>query len=435
MPFVALSDSKSAISPKQLMVICFANAVTYFDFLIYLFMADIISATFFPISHDPVLNKLQALSLFAAGYLSRPIGALFLGRYADVKGRKPALMVSLTCIAVTTLAIACLPTYAQVGVIAPILFIAARLIQGMAFGAHTPLGWVYIAEHISKSNLATYLSFVTAAFMFGKIGSNIMFELLTTTYTQAQLIESGWRIPFVWGAALSFIALMLFNLLDETPIFTCQQEHKRYVPSLSDMSLPFKRFNAIFLALMLTFVISSLVMVVALLLPELILMKFSVDQSMLRFSNNLSVLFLIIGCIFFGLIADKSSTGKALIFGGLALIFQTLAFYYHLSETGGMLILFMYAILGFCSGIASLGPVILVQLFPTASRVTSVGLTYNFMYAVVGVNLPFALGYATSYVSFSPALYLIFIGIIAFLIGLYIYRLPKFKALDAGLKL
>ena len=156
MPFVALSGQSSSVSPKQLMIICFSNAVAYFDFLIYLFMADIISATFFPINDDPILAKLQALSLFIAGYLTRPIGAFLFGRYADVKGRRPALLISALLIAMTALITACLPTYAQVGIWAPILFFIARLFQGIAFGAHTPLGWVYIAEYVDKEMSGRY---------------------------------------------------------------------------------------------------------------------------------------------------------------------------------------------------------------------------------------------------------------------------------------
>ncbi|WP_011960950.1 MFS transporter [Psychrobacter raelei] len=435
MPFVALSDSQSSVSPKQLMVICFGNAVAYFDFLIYLFMADIISATFFPANDDPLLAKLQALTIFIAGYLTRPIGALLLGRYADVKGRKPALLISISFIAATALITACLPTYSQVGILAPILFFIARMFQGMAFGAHTPLGWVYIAEHVDKRNLATYLSFVTASFMLGELGSNLLFEVITNTHTPTELIESGWRIPFVWGATLSFVSLMLWHTLPETPIFTAQKCKQKFMPKISEIGPSFKRFNAIFLALVLTFIISSLTMVVALLLPQLISMKFSIDESMLSFSNNLGLLFLMIGCIFFGLVADKSSTGKALMIGSIALTLQALAFYYHLENGGGAFILFMYAILGFCTGIISLGSVILVQLFPTEVRVAAVSLTYNFMYAIVGVSLPFGLVYATNLVSISPALYIIFVSIVTFIIGLYIYRLPKFKSLDASIKL
>lgn len=435
MPFVALSDSPSSVSPKQLMIICASNAVTYFDFLIYLFMADIISSTFFPDNNDPVLAKMQVLSLFIAGYVTRPVGAMLLGRFADVKGRRPALLMSTACIAVTALITACLPTYAQVGILAPILFFIARLFQGMAFGAHTPLGWVYIAEHVNKNNLATFLSFVTASFMLGELGSTLLFEILTSTFTQTQLVESGWRIPFVWAALLSFVVLMLLQTLKETPIFLNQPNRPKFVLKISELGPLLKRYNAIFLALIITFIIASLTMVIALLLPDFITIKFSVDESILSFSNSLGLFFLMIGCVFYGLIADKVGAGKALMIGSVALIIQVLAFFYNLEYGGGDFILFMYAILGFCTGIISLGAVILVQLFPTEVRVTAVTLTYNLMYALVGISLPFGLGYATNLVSFSPALYITFVSIVTFIIGLYIYRIPKFKNLDESIKL
>ena len=435
MPFVALSDSSSSVSLKKLMIICASNAVTYFDFLIYLFMADIISSTFFPANDDPILANMQVLSLFIAGYLTRPIGAILLGRYADVKGRRPALSISMSCIALTALITACLPTYAQVGILSPILFFIARLFQGMAFGAHTPLGWVYIAEHVNKRNLATFLSFVTASFMLGELGSILLFEIITSTHTRDQLIESGWRIPFVWAALFSFVVLLLLQTINETPIFTRQQNKQTFVPKLSELGPYFKRFNAIFLALIITFIIASLTMVIALLLPDLVSMRFSIDDSMLRLSNNLSLLFMMIGCVFYGLIADRSGTGKAMMIGSAALMLQALAFFYHLEYGGGSYILFMYAVLGFCAGIISLGSVILVQLFPTEVRVTALSLTYNLMYALVGLTLPFGLGYATNLVSFSPALYIIFVSLVTFIIGLYIYRLPKFKDLDESIKL
>lgn len=434
MPFVALSGQSSSVSPKQLMIICFSNAVAYFDFLIYLFMADIISSTFFPVNDDPLVAKLLALSLFIAGYITRPIGALLFGRYADVKGRRPALLTSAFFIAMTALITACLPTYAQVGIWAPILFFIARLIQGIAFGAHTPLGWVYIAEHVNKQNLATYLSFVTASFILGELGSNILFEIITSTHTQAELIESGWRIPFAWAAMLGFVALMLLKSLKETPIFLKQNITQNFIPKIAEIAPHLRRFNALFLALILTFIIGSLSMVIALLLPDLITMRFSVGESMLSYSNNLALLFLMLGCVFFGLIADRSGTGKAMMLGSTALIIQALAFYYHL-ENGGTYLLLMYAILGFCTGIISLGSVILVQLFPTEVRVAAISLTYNLMYALIGMILPFSLGYATNLVSFSPALYIVFVSIVTFIIGLYIYRLPKFRSLDSSIKL
>ena len=90
----------------------------------------------------------------------------------------------------------------------------------------------------------------------------------------------------------------------------------------------------------------------------------------------------------------------------------------------------MYAVLGFCAGIIGMVPAILVQLFPTNVRLTGLAFSYNVMYAIIGGIVPFALGYATLYVSFSPALYIAFIGSIGILMGLYFYNLPEFRKID-----
>lgn len=430
MPLSNMPSSVNNFAYKQAGIIVFSNCVAYFDFLIYLYLAEIIGLTFFPASSDPLIGKLQVLSVFAAGYLSRPIGALLLGRYGDIKGRRSTFLISAAFIAATSLLTACLPTYAQVGILAPILFVIARIIQGMAFGAHSSLGWVYISEHVPKTNMAYFSSLITASFMIGAVATIVVFKIIFGTYTTEQLTTYAWRVPFIGSAILSSGALLLGRYLKETPIYLNRHSEQSQLPQNKNFSLSLKRFNSVFMTVLLSFYISSLVLVVVLLLPNLITLKFSIDESMLSFSNTLGILFMALGCVFYGLMADKGNTGKALIFGSIILILQSLGFFYHLQNSNGDYILVMYAILGFCAGIIALGPVIMVQLFPTRIRLTAVAVTYNTTYAVVGGVLPFAMVYATEKISFSPALYLTFLGLIGFIIGLYIYRLPKFLELD-----
>ena len=118
------------------------------------------------------------LGIFTAGYLSRPLGGLLIGRYGDVYGRKQAFLVSMSFIAIATLMTAVLPTYAQAGVLAPLLFLFARILQGMAFGAYAPLGWVFVAEHVARHHLATYCSIVSASFVVGVLLSNLFFSMM-----------------------------------------------------------------------------------------------------------------------------------------------------------------------------------------------------------------------------------------------------------------
>ncbi|MGP9711185.1 MFS transporter, partial [Psychrobacter sp. AOP29-E1-7] len=115
---------------QTVMFICFSSAVAFFDFLIYLYIADIVATAFFPANIDSTITKIQGLGLFTIGYLARPLGGILFGRYGDIKGRKPVLLISILVTALSLLGMASLPTYAQWGLIAPILFIILRIIQG-----------------------------------------------------------------------------------------------------------------------------------------------------------------------------------------------------------------------------------------------------------------------------------------------------------------
>lgn len=417
-------------SLKQSGIIFYSNVTSFFDFLIYLYLAEVISVTFFPGSSNPFIAQLQAMSVFAIGYLARPVGALLLGRYGDIKGRKSTYLVSSTILVVTSLITACLPTYAQAGVLAPTLFIIARLIQGMAFGAHSALGWVFIAEHVPKPRMAFFTNIASFGHMIGVIVTLYIFKLIFNSYSENELISYAWRVPFIASTVLGLISLGLGFCLHETPVYLSSQSEQPYIPKYKDLDLSLKRFHAIFISILLSFYVSSLVIVVALILPKLILLKFSVDTGLLATANILGTFFIALGTLFFGLFADRTDTGKSLMIGSVAVAILAFAFYYNLQNSSGDYILIMYALLGFSVGVIGLGPVIMVQLFPTKVRLTSVSVIYNSTYAVVGGSLPLVLMFATEQISFSPALYLTFMGIIGFIIGLYVYRLPKFNPLD-----
>ena len=423
----ALMSSKDK---NMVLFICFNSAVAFFDFLIYLYMADIVSSTFFPVSLNPNITKLQGIGLFAAGYVARPLGGLLFGRYGDIKGRKPVLLLSILVTAASMLAMACLPTYAQWGMVAPVLFILLRLIQGMAFGVYVPLAWIFVAEHVPRQYLSLGCSYVSASFFVGVLFSNAFFIWLTSTMTPEQLINNGWRLPFIVAAALSFLPLLAWRFIDESPFFIELRETKSDKHTNQPVSLLFKKCRqSLFIGMMLTLLIASITTVIVLLLPELVELRFSIDSDLLDFAHSLGIVFMIFGCIFYGLISNYQNFGKVLIIGSVLLIAQIFAFYYHL-EAGGDYILIMYALLGFFAGIVGMVPAIFIQLFPTNIRLTGVALSYNVMYGIVGVLVPFGLGYATMLISFSPALYIAFIGFIGVIMGLYFYHLPELRKID-----
>ena len=427
----ALMSSKDK---NMMLFICFSGAIVFFDFLIYLYMADFISTAFFPANIDPSITKLQGLGLFAVGYLARPLGGVLFGPYGDTKGRKPVLLFSLLITAATMLAISCLPTYAQWGLMAPALFIILRLIQGMVFGIFVPITWIFVAEHVPRQYLSVGCSYVSASFFVGVLFANAFFAWFTGSMTPDQLISYGWRIPFIVAAVLSCLPLLAWRFVKESPFFVEMQRSRAQNDVAKPLTLLFKHCkHSVFIGLMLTLVISSVITVIVLMLPDLIELRFTLDDDLFDFSHSLGIVFMIFGCIFYGLITNYQNFGKILGIGCLLLVAQMFAFYYHLQESGDY-ILIMYALLGFCAGIIGMIPAIFLQLFSTNVRLTGFAFSYNVMYAIVGALVPFGLTYATVFISFSPALYIAFIGLIGIIMGLYFYRLPEFKRINTILQ-
>jgi len=293
-----------------------------------------------------------------------------------------------------------------------------------------PLSWVFVAEHVPRQYLSVGCSYVTASFFVGVLFSNAFFLWLNSTLTTEQLADYGWRLPFFIAAILTVLPLLAWRWIEETPFFTQMKSSRPSDYVAKPFTTLFKHCkHAIFIGLVLTLIASSITTVVVILLPDLIELRFTLDTDLFGFSHSLGIVFMIFGCVFYGIISNHQNFGKILMIGSIILIAQMLAFFYHL-EASGDYILIMYALLGFCAGIVGMIPAILIQLFPTNVRLTGMAFCYNVTYGIVGVLIPFGLGYATLYVSFSPALYIVFIGFIAIIMGIYFYNLPELKRIN-----
>ena len=413
---------------------CTCSAVLFFDFLIYLYLADVISTTIFSDQVDEVFSGVQSLGLFAAGYLARPLGGIFFGRYGDIYGRRPVFIGTLMVTAGTMFAMALVPSHAEWGIAAPLLFITLRLIQGMAFGVYVPLSWIFISEHLPRQYLTVGCSYVTASFILGVLFCNAFFGWLTNTFTPAEMLGYGWRLPFMLAALVSCLPLLGWRRIEESPYFLQMQKAlpANYKPRPLTLLVTQCR-QAMFVTMMLTLVTASVTLIVVLLMPELTIANFSVDDDLFNFSHSLGLIFMMIGCVFYGVISNNHNFGKILMIGCTFLILQVFAFFYQL-QAGGDYLLVMYALLGFAAGIIGMVPALFVKLFSTNVRLSGLSIAYNVMYAFVGGIMPFIISDLTGIVSFSPALYTAFVSIIGIIMGLYFYHLPEFKGIDHVLR-
>lgn len=197
------------------------NALEWFDFLVYGYFATIIAKQFFP-THDEWLSTMLAIGTFGISFLMRPLGAVVLGIYGDRKGRKAALTLAILLMMVGTLTMAVMPSYDRIGILAPLLVLLARLIQGFAVGGEFGSATAFMVEH-SASRRGYYASWQFASQGLAAITAAAFGSLLTAWMPPADLNSWGWRIPFVFGLLVGPVGYYIRSHLDETPEFLATQ--------------------------------------------------------------------------------------------------------------------------------------------------------------------------------------------------------------------
>jgi len=198
------------------------TAFEWYDFFVFGALTPIIAKNFFT-GLSSTAGLLAALGLFGAGFFFRPIGALIFGRVGDLAGRKAAFLITMTMMGLATVGIGLLPTYPQVGALAPILLIAMRIIQGTALGGMYGGAVIYVAEHASPARRATATSAVQSSAAFGLIGALAVVLATRTVVGDARFADAGWlagwRVPFLLSAGLLGISLWMRLKLSESPVF------------------------------------------------------------------------------------------------------------------------------------------------------------------------------------------------------------------------
>lgn len=188
---------------KTLALAALGGALEFYDFIIFVFFAAVIGDLFFPADIPEWLRQLQTFGIFAAGYLARPLGGLIMAHFGDSQGRKKMFSLSILLMAVPTLAMGLLPTYASIGIAAPLLLLLLRMLQGAAIGGEVPGAWVFVAEHVPEKRIGFACGTLTAGLTFGILLGSLVATLITTTMSAQTIAETGWRIPFLLGAVLA----------------------------------------------------------------------------------------------------------------------------------------------------------------------------------------------------------------------------------------
>jgi MHS family alpha-ketoglutarate permease-like MFS transporter len=213
------------------------NLVEWFDWYAYAAFTLYFAPVFFP-DEDPTAQLLSAAAVFAVGFLMRPIGAWIMGVYADHKGRKAGLTLSVSLMCAGSLIIGCAPGYAQIGIAAPILLLFARLLQGISVGGEYGSSATYLSEMATPKHRGFWSSFQYVTLISGQLLALLLLIVLQRTLSTEALGSWGWRIPFFVGALLAVVVFWLRRRLDETAAF--KAEDVRTAPKSSALQLVMK---------------------------------------------------------------------------------------------------------------------------------------------------------------------------------------------------
>jgi MHS family proline/betaine transporter-like MFS transporter len=403
---------------KTLWVSSIGNILEYYDLGLFGFVAPIVATLYFP-NQEPFIALIFTLSTFSSGFLARPLGALFFGYLGDRYGRKRALTFSIFLMSIPTTLIGILPTYSQIGILAPLFLFLLRFLQGFSTGGEYNGAGIFCIEHNDKSKMGFYGSIVIAAALVG-------FLLASTSaliFTQNCFPPWSWRIPFLIGGLIGIIGFYIRAKVEESPLFLDLKKSNKTTKT------PFKEIflNNKFQAFA-TFVIGGCTGGISLNLIGLpiFLTKFiNVPYNTATVSNLFGIIFYILFTVLYGKLSDKYNPLRIFKLNSILIVLLAYPCYMILAQGDIVSLLFAQLIIAnFTGGLVGPSNALVYYLFPTRIRYSGISFNFSLGLAIFGGLSP--LISTTIAHEFqkteAAALYLVFLGFLAFVISLLIKR-------------
>ncbi|UUE98065.1 MFS transporter [Xanthomonas hortorum pv. pelargonii] len=405
---------------KTLALSALGGALELYDFIIFIFFATVLGELFFPPGIPDWMRQLQTFGIFAAGYLIRPLGGIVMAHFGDLLGRKRMFALSIGLMALPTLAIGVPPTYAQIGLAAPLLLLTMRLLQGAAIGGEVPSAWVFVAEHVPAQRRGLACGTLTAGLAAGVLLGSLSAGAINRAFTPQEIADHARRPPFLAGGVFGLLSVYLRRWLHETPVFA-ELMAMRAVARETPLKVVLRDHpRSVALSLWLTWMVAAGVLVVSLMTPTLLQSVYRYPAAVALQANLLAVLLQAIGSIVAGALSDRWGNGRVLLVGSVFLGISAWLFY---RLAGDPQLLFpLYALLGAALGVLGAIPRIMVEAFPPVVRLSGVSFAYNLGYAVFGGLTPLVVVMLLKQHPMGPAYYMILLAVIGGLIGLQLWR-------------
>lgn len=420
----AAVDPTLTVRRRVVVASTLGNAFEWFDYGIFGMFAPIISKLFFPAGSE-VNSMLLTFATFAVAFAMRPLSGVLFGLYADRFGRKGALALMIILMAIGTGLIGVLPTYAAIGIAAPLFMVLARLIQGVSVGGEFSNATAMLVEYSPASRRGYYGSFQMVSQALGFTVGALLAYLATAYASHASLEAWGWRIPFILGIAIGPFGYWLRTNVDETPEFQhyLKSMQKPANTPLADLFAKHLRELVVGFCIVVMGTVSYYVML--LYIPIYAVRQLGIPMNGAQLSSVLSTVLIVIFCPLAGSLSDR--IGRRIVVLPATILYAGvvwLAVQHLLAEPSlGRLILAQIATSLVMAFIWGPTPVLLMELFPVGVRSTGVGLIYNVGVALFGGLAPFVITWliAATGNKMSPVYYVVISALIGVL-GLLLLR-------------
>jgi MFS family permease len=325
------------------------------------------------------VKTFQAFALYSLGFILRPLSGVVIGHLGDKFGRKKLFMLTVFMMAVPTTLIGLLPTYAAIGVAAPIILLILRILQGIAIAGEFAGASVLVTEHIPGSRVATASGFALGASYIGFFLGAGSGALMANFLTLATLEDWGWRLPFLIGGVFGLVAVYLRRRLDETPLFLEIRRLKDRAKAFPFGEVLKNHLKPVIYVVLLGLYLGIMILILYFYFPSFLQTQYGFDRTTVFNANAAALLLLAVLCPVWGRIADKIGYGWVLGIGAVGLTADQYLFFQSLESIArdpGQLLWWWMSLSVFMSTAAVI-PAISALVFPTEVRFTGFGFAYN----------------------------------------------------------
>ncbi|MEJ7218527.1 MFS transporter [Staphylococcus gallinarum] len=400
------------------------NAMEWFDFALYSYLAVIISKNFFSQVENDEIKLIFTFATFAIAFLLRPVGGIVFGKIGDKYGRKVVLTSTIILMAISTFIIGILPTYDQIGIWAPIILLIARIMQGFSVGGEYAGAMVYIAESSpdnKRIRLGSGLELGTlSGYIFASVLITIMFWLIPSESMQSW----GWRIPFFVSIPIGLFGLYLRSHLEESPIFENDlANHQEDEPSFLQIIKENKRDILLCVVFVAFFNITNYMLLgyMPSYLDEIVGIKDTISTPI----TAVVLIIMLPFAIMFGRLGDKSGNKKIISVGLiLGIVFSIISFQFLNGGNLGFLFIGLLMIGIVLSVYEGTMPGTLPTLFFTNVRYRTLSWTFNIAVSIFGGTTPLVASWLVHVTNnnLAPAFYLLAVSIIGLLVVLFLFK-------------